>query len=113
MQTITSGLFLNGLKAAEETAGGAAAQEAAREAVRETVRGIIRHVRESGAAALREYSAQFDHVELKTFEAAAPVVRAACERLRREEPALFNALMFVAANIRSFARLRKNKFIPL
>jgi histidinol dehydrogenase len=105
MQTITSGLFRNSLKAAEETAGGAAAQNA----VRETVRGIIRHIRKGGAAALREYSARFDHVELETFEVAAPVVRAAYERLRREEPALFDALTFAAANIRAFAGWQKEQ----
>ncbi|MDR1468117.1 MAG: histidinol dehydrogenase [Spirochaetaceae bacterium] len=105
MKTVSIGLFNENFRTAEETQGGAAA----REAVRETVRGIIRHVRENGAAALREYGARFDHAELETFEVAAPVVRAAFERLRQEEPALWGALTFASASIHAFARLQKEQ----
>lgn len=104
METINIGVFHEYLDTAETT-GGAAAHEA----VRETVRGIIGRVRESGAAALREYGIRFDHAELEKFEVDAPVIRAAYERLRREEPALFDALSFASANIRAFAGLQKEQ----
>jgi histidinol dehydrogenase len=121
MKTINIGLFRKNFKTAEENAGGVAAHEAAREAareaaheaVRETVRGIIRRVRQDGAAALREFGFRFDHVELETFEVDAPLIRAAYERLRQEEPALFDALTFAAANIRAFARWQKGQISPI
>jgi histidinol dehydrogenase len=77
--------------------------------VRETVRAIIDRVRKEGIAALRDYGLKFDHVETERFEVRPPVVEAAYERLRREEPALFDALMFAADNIRAFAEFQKEQ----
>ncbi|MDR1094958.1 MAG: histidinol dehydrogenase [Spirochaetaceae bacterium] len=85
--------------------GGKATDNPAQEAVR----AIIGRVRKDGAAALREYSLQFDHVAIEQFEVAAPVIEAAHERLRQEEPALFDALCFAADNIRAFAEFQKTQ----
>jgi histidinol dehydrogenase len=77
------------------------------EKARETVRMIIGRVREEGVAALRDYSLQFDRIAIEQFEIAAPVTDAAYERLRRTEPALFDALRFAADHIRAFAEFQK------
>jgi histidinol dehydrogenase len=87
------------------TVGKAAADNPAQEAVRT----IINRVRKDGAAALREYGLRFDHVAIEPFEVAAPVIKAAHERLRQEEPALFDALCFAAGNIRAFAEFQKTQ----
>jgi histidinol dehydrogenase len=105
MKTIHIGSFNENRRLAQETKGGAAAHET--QTVQETVREIIRRVRENGAAALREYGFRFDRVELETFEVDTQAVRAAYERLRREEQALCGALTFAAANIRAFAGRQK------
>ncbi|MDR0638698.1 MAG: histidinol dehydrogenase [Spirochaetaceae bacterium] len=105
MKTIHIGLFNENFRPAEETADSTAACET----VRETVRGIILNIRKNGVAALQEYGIRFDHVKLEKFEVDAPVVRSAYERLRREEPTLFDALSFAAANIRAFAGLQKEQ----
>jgi histidinol dehydrogenase len=76
-------------------------------AVSETVRAIIRRVQTDGEAALREYSERYDNVRVETFEVDTSLARAAYETLRREEPALFDALQFAASNIRAFAGLQK------
>jgi histidinol dehydrogenase len=76
-------------------------------AVSETVRAIIRRVQTDGEAALREYGERYDNVRVETFEVGISAARAAYEALKREEPALFDALRFAAANIRAFADLQK------
>ncbi|MDR1230781.1 MAG: histidinol dehydrogenase [Spirochaetaceae bacterium] len=75
----------------------------------EAVRAIIDCVRRDGVVALREYGLRFDHVAIEQFEVAAPVVKAAHERLQQEEPALFDALRFAAGNIRAFAEQQKTQ----
>jgi histidinol dehydrogenase len=89
--------FLSGMKTADD------------DTVCETVRTIIRRVRKEGVAALREYGARFDHVTIEKFEVDDLVVLAAYERLKRENPALYNALQFAAGNIRAFACLQKEQ----
>ena len=65
----------------------------------ETVAEIIRRVREKGDAALREYSARFDGVELDALEVSPAEIEAA---LAQVDPALLTVMEQAAENIRSF-----------
>jgi histidinol dehydrogenase len=82
-------------------------------AVRETVREIIQRIREEGLPALQEYCARFDRAYTGIFEAAPSAVRAAYDRLEREEPDLTAALRFAASNIRAFAEIQKAQICSL
>jgi histidinol dehydrogenase len=81
--------------------------------VREAVRMIIERVRKDGVAALRDYGLLFDHVAPVQFEVDSQTVKAAHERLRREDPALLDALRFAAGNIRAFAEIQKKQIYSI
>ena len=67
------------------------------------VRAIVEDVRKRGDAAVREYSARFDKVELGEIRVPASEIASASERL---DPALLEALKQAAESIESFHRHR-------
>jgi histidinol dehydrogenase len=73
-------------------------RDAGVEAVREDVRDIVERVREEGDTALREYSSEFDGVDVGNIEITDQVERAR----DRVDAALLDAIETAAANIRAF-----------
>ena len=67
--------------------------------VSDIVRGIIENVRTNGDAALKEYSAKFDKVELESFEVDVKLMKDAYERTDAEFKSVLDE---AAANIREY-----------
>ena len=77
--------------------------------VEDSVKGIIARVRAEGDAALRAYSAEFDHVDLEDFLVSTAEIEAA---LAKVEPGFIAVLEEAAANIRAFhSKQVRNSFI--
>lgn len=77
--------------------------------VEDIVKGIIARVRAEGDAALRAYSAEFDHVEIEDFLVSETEIEAA---LAKVEPGFIAVLEEAAANIRAFhSKQVRNSFI--
>ena len=77
--------------------------------VEDIVKGIIARVRAEGDAALRAYSAEFDHVDIEDFLVSAAEIEAA---LAKVEPGFIAVLEEAAANIRAFhSKQVRNSFI--
>lgn len=77
--------------------------------VEDIVKGIIARVRAEGDAALRAYSAEFDHVDIEDFLVSAAEIEAA---LAKVEPEFIAVLEEAAANIRAFhSKQVRNSFI--
>ena len=77
--------------------------------VEDIVKGIIARVRAEGDAALRAYSAEFDHVEIEDFLVSEAEIEAA---LAKVEPEFIAVLEEAAANIRAFhSKQVRNSFI--
>jgi histidinol dehydrogenase len=73
------------------------------------VRGIIEAVRREGDRGVRRFAARFDRAAPEKTEAPAPLMEAAWDRLREEEPELAAALGLAADHIRRFAELQKEQ----
>jgi len=65
----------------------------------ETVREVMSKIREEGDAAIREYTNQFDHVDIADFTVTADEIKAA---VRKIDPELKNAITIAARNIDTF-----------
>ena len=65
----------------------------------ETVREVMSKIREDGDAAIREYTSQFDHVDIEDFTVIADEIKAA---VRKIDPELKNAINIAARNIDTF-----------
>ena len=77
--------------------------------VEDSVKGIIARVRAEGDAALRAYSAEFDHVDVEDFLVSTAEIEAA---LAKVEPGFIAVLEEAAANIRAFhSKQVRNSFI--
>ncbi|HCS67071.1 MAG TPA: histidinol dehydrogenase, partial [Oribacterium sp.] len=77
--------------------------------VEDIVKDIIARVRAEGDAALRAYSAEFDHVDLQDFLVSEAEMQAALEKV---EPEFIAVLEEAAANIRAFhSKQVRNSFI--
>ena len=77
--------------------------------VEDIVKGIIARVRAEGDAALRAYSAEFDHVDIEDFLVSAAEIEAA---LAKVEPEFIAVLEEAATNIRAFhSKQVRNSFI--
>lgn len=72
----------------------------------ETVQAVIREVIRNGDAALRRYTAEFDHVQLDELRVPEQEIRAAYNRV---DPAFLTALRKAADNIRQFHEKQKRK----
>ena len=72
--------------------------------IAETVRGILADVKERGDAALRDFSAKFDRVEVKEWQVSEASIDAAWERAT---PEFREALQRAADNIRRFHEAEK------
>ena len=72
--------------------------------IAETVRGILADVKERGDAALRDFSAKFDRVEVKEWQVSEAAIDAAWERAT---PEFREALQRAADNIRRFHEAEK------
>jgi histidinol dehydrogenase len=80
-------------------------------ALTETVRRVIDAVRYEGDAAVRRFAAQFDKSAPQVLEVPPDCVRAAYQRLERDDPELHWALSLAAAHIRRFAEQQKAPFV--
>ena len=65
----------------------------------ETVREVMSKIREDGDAAIREYTNQFDHVDIDDFAVTTDEIKAA---VRKIDPLLKNAINIAAQNIDKF-----------
>ncbi|WP_324761899.1 histidinol dehydrogenase [Sinorhizobium meliloti] len=78
--------------------------------VEKTVKDIIANVRERGDAAVREYSAAFDKVELEKFEVSEEERLKAVAEL---DPQTREDTEFAIANVRAFAEAQLKTILPL
>ncbi len=78
--------------------------------VEKTVKEIIANVRERGDAAVREYSAAFDKVELEKFEVSEEERLKAVAEL---DPQTREDTEFAIANVRAFAQAQLKTILPL
>jgi sulfopropanediol 3-dehydrogenase len=78
--------------------------------VEATVKQILDAVRQSGDAALRDYSRQFDKVEVETFEVSAEERTAAVAAL---DPQTRADTEFAIERVRSFAQAQRDTILPL
>lgn len=78
--------------------------------VEKTVKEIIANVRERGDAAVREYSAAFDKVELEKFEVSQEERLKAVAEL---DPQTREDTEFAIANVRAFAEAQLKTILPL
>lgn len=74
---------------------------------REAVRAILDGVREKGDAALREYSLKFDGTSPDRFELPREALEGSARRVRKENPALYDALCYSRDLALSFAEKQK------
>src|SRR5665647_453262 len=65
----------------------------------ETVREVMLKIREDGDAAIREYTNQFDHVDIADFKITAEEIEVA---VRKIDPELKKAIRVAAQNIDTF-----------
>ena len=79
-------------------------------ALTEAVRRMINAVRCEGDAAVRRFAAQFDKSAPQTLEVSPDCVRAAYQKLERDNPELHWALSLAATHIRRFAEQQKAQF---
>ena len=78
--------------------------------VEATVKQILDAVRQSGDAALRDYSRQFDKVEIETFEVSA---REREEAVAALDPQTRADTEFAIERVRSFAQAQRDTILPL
>jgi len=78
--------------------------------VEATVKRILDDVRQSGDAALRDYSRQFDKVEVETFEVSAEERAAAVAAL---DPQTRADTEFAIERVRAFAQAQRDTILPL
>ena len=78
--------------------------------VEATVKRILDDVRQSGDAALRDYSRQFDKIEVETFEVSAEERAAAVAAL---DPQTRADTEFAIERVRAFAQAQRDTILPL
>lgn len=78
--------------------------------VEATVKQILGAVRQSGDAALRDYSRQFDKIEIETFEVSA---REREEAVAALDPQTRADTEFAIERVRSFAQAQRDTILPL
>ena len=76
----------------------------------ETVRAVIDDVKKRGDAALRDYGKKFDTASPSSFSVPEDELRAASEKLKRERPALYDALSYSYDLALRFAKKQKESF---
>lgn len=76
----------------------------------DTVRAVLENVKSGGDAALREYSAKFDVSAPARFEISGEDLEHAAERMRRENPGLYDSLCYSRDLALRFARKQRECF---
>ncbi len=74
------------------------------------VRDVLKDVQERGDVALHEYSAKFDVSAPQSFEIPQEELKAAAEKLHRENPALYDALCYSRDLALRFAKKQRESF---
>lgn len=76
----------------------------------DTVRDVLRDVQSRGDAALSEYGAKFDVSAPKTLEIPRSELKACAEKLQKENPDLYNALIYSHDLALRFAKKQRESF---
>lgn len=76
----------------------------------DTVRTVLNDVKTNGDSALHNYTAQFDVADPSAFEIPMETLKAAAEKLRNENPDLYNSLTYSKDLALKFAKKQKESF---
>lgn len=76
----------------------------------DTVRTVLNDVKTNGDSALHNYTAQFDVADPSAFEIPIETLKAAAEKLRNENPDLYNSLTYSKDLALKFAKKQKESF---